>query len=70
MYMLDTNIIVKAIRQKNHPVRKKLLNHINGAMHHQHHLHGIDVRCLSFTGSEKESIRSLRDSFLVSNSSI
>ena len=32
MYMLDTNIIVKAIRQKNHPVRKKLLNHINGAL--------------------------------------
>lgn len=32
-------------------------------MHQQHHLHGIDVRCLSFTGSEKESIRSLRDSF-------
>lgn len=30
MYMLDTNIIVKAIRQKDHPVREKLLNHING----------------------------------------
>ena len=30
--MLDTNIIVKAIRQKNHPVWKKLLNHINGAL--------------------------------------
>ena len=29
MYMLDTNIIVKAIRQKDHPVREKLLNHIN-----------------------------------------
>ena len=32
MYMLDTNIIVKAIRQKNHPVWKKLLNHIDGAL--------------------------------------
>lgn len=32
MYMLDTNIIVKAIRQKNHLVRKKLLDHINGAL--------------------------------------
>lgn len=30
MYMLDTNIIVKATRQKDHPVREKLLNHING----------------------------------------
>ena len=26
MYMLDTNVIVKAIRGKDHPIREKLLN--------------------------------------------
>lgn len=26
MYMLDTNVIVKAIRGKNHPIREKLLS--------------------------------------------
>ena len=25
MYMLDTNVIVKAIRQKDHPIREKLI---------------------------------------------
>lgn len=26
MYMLDTNVIVKAIREKDHPIREKLLH--------------------------------------------
>ena len=26
MYMLDTNVIVKAIREKEHPIREKILN--------------------------------------------
>ena len=30
MYMLDTNVIVKAIRQKDHPIRDKLREHVNG----------------------------------------
>ena len=27
MYMLDTNVIVKAIREKNHPIRNRLLDY-------------------------------------------
>ena len=30
MYMLDTNVIVKAIRQKDHPIREKLLRFTGG----------------------------------------
>ena len=32
MYMLDINIIIKAIRQKNHPVRTKLANSSYGSL--------------------------------------
>ena len=32
MYMLDTNILVRAIRQKDHPVCDKLLNFIDGGV--------------------------------------
>ena len=30
MYMLDTNILVKAIRQKDHPIRNRLLQYAAG----------------------------------------
>ena len=32
MYMLDTNILIKAIRQKDHPVREKLLEFVDGGL--------------------------------------
>jgi len=32
MYMLDTNIIIKAIRQKEHPIRQILLQHLHGEL--------------------------------------
>ena len=32
MYMLDTNILIKAIRQKDHPVREKLLGFVDGGL--------------------------------------
>ena len=32
MYMLDTNILVRAIRQKDHPVREKLLGLAGGGL--------------------------------------
>ena len=32
MYMLDTNILIKAIRQKDHPVREKLLSFVDGGL--------------------------------------
>ena len=32
MYMLDTNILIKAIRQKDHPLREKLLSFVDGGL--------------------------------------